>query len=257
MNHIRKDYPILEYDPEKVAIIQPGRNKRGINFPERCVMTFFGDIVEKYSQGDGVQTRHSTKWETGTVKVYEMRYKGIEVCFVHTYVGAPIAVGIMEFLMAYGVKKIVACGGCGVLDDIEPGHILLPVAAVRDEGTSYHYLPPSREVQLDKDVIESVKQAINESGYLYTECKTWTTDAFYRETPAKVALRRSEGCKCAEMECSALAAAAQFRGVKFAQLLYSGDIILKNDSWDERGWQRNVSAREKLFLLSLDVCLKI
>ena len=63
---------------------------------------------------------------------------------------------------------------------------------------------------------------------------------------------RPEGCKCAEMECSALAAAAQFRGVKFAQLLYSGDIILKNDSWDERGWQRNVSAREKLFLLSLE-----
>ena len=256
MSFLKKDYPILEYDPEKVAVIEPGRNQLGIKFPERCVMTFFGDVVEKYSKMDEVRSRYSTKWETGIVKVYEMRYKGTDVCFLHTYVGAPIAVGIMEFIMAYGVKKIVACGGCGVLDEIEPGHILLPVEAVRDEGTSYHYMPPSREIQLDNDVIESAKKAINESGYLYTECKTWTTDAFYRETPEKITMRKAEGCKCVEMECSALTAAAKFRGVKFAQLLYSGDI-LRSKSYNERDWQRNVSAREKLFLLSMDVCLKI
>ncbi len=256
MSILRKDYPILEYDPEKVAVIQPGRNHRDISFPERCVMTFFGDIVEKYSQMGGVQARYSTKWETGTVKVYEIKYKGTDICFIHTYVGAPIAVGIMEFIMAYGVKKIVACGGCGVLDEIEPGHILLPVTAVRDEGTSYHYMPPNREIQLDKDVLDSVKRTIDRSGYRYTECKTWTTDAFYRETPEKVSLRKAEGCKCVEMECSALAAAAKFRGVKFAQLLYSGDI-LKDESYDERDWQRNVPAREKLFVLSLDACLEI
>jgi len=61
VSFLKRDYPILEYDPEKVAVIQPGRNKRGIKFPERCVMTFFGDIVEKYSKMDGVQSRFSTK----------------------------------------------------------------------------------------------------------------------------------------------------------------------------------------------------
>ncbi|KAF0194355.1 MAG: Uncharacterized protein FD169_1824 [Bacillota bacterium] len=64
---------------------------------------------------------------------------------------------------------------------------------------------------------------------------------------------RPEGCKCAEMECSALAAAAQFRGVKFAQLLYSGDIILKNDSWDERGcWHSSYLSVRGCFFVAKD-----
>lgn len=256
MGILRKDYPILEYDPEKAAVIEPGYDHPGITLPERCVMTFFGDIAEKYSQAEGVQTVYNKRWETVIIKVHEMKYKGEDICFLYTYVGAPAAVAILEDIIACGVKKIVACGSCGVLDEIEPGHILLPVSAVRDEGTSYHYAPPSREIQLDKDAVESVKKAMDKSGYRYTECKTWTNDAFYRETPEKVAMMKAEGCKCVEMECSALAAAAKFRGAKFAQLLYSGDI-LKCESYDDRDWQGNVPAREKLFLLSLDACLEI
>jgi hypothetical protein len=57
VNFLKKDYPILEYDPEKAAVIEPGPNKRVIRFPECCVMTFFGDIVEKYSKMDGVRSQ--------------------------------------------------------------------------------------------------------------------------------------------------------------------------------------------------------
>lgn len=256
MSILNNKFPILEFDSEKSAVIEPGRHKRGVALPERCVLTFFEDVVEKYSRMDGVKTRLNTKWETGVINIYEMNYKGEDVCFLRVYVGAPIAVSIMEYVMAYGVKKIVACGGCGVLDDIEQGHILVPVSAVRDEGTSYHYMLPSREIHLDQDAVDAAKRAIDKSGYLYTECKTWTTDAFYRETPEKVALRKAEGCNCVEMECSAFVAAAKFRGAKFAQLLYSGDI-LKDNQHDERDWQNNLSVREKLFLLSLDACLEL
>lgn len=250
-------YPIVEFDPSHKSVIEPGRNKRDFNFPERCVMTFFGDIVEKYRKIKGTRIVGTTNWETGSVNIYEMDYKGEKIAFFHAWVGAPIAVGVLEFVIAYGVKKIIGCGGCGVLDkSIELGDILVPTSAIRDEGTSYHYLPPSREVHISRNGISAIESVLNRYKLKYKKCKTWTTDAFYRETYNIVELRKSEGCLCVEMECSALSAVAEFRGVTFAQMLYSGDN-LDLDVYDERDWQNSISVREKLFLLSLDAVLEL
>ena len=69
----------------------------------------------------------------------------------------------------------------------------------------------------------------------YVQGKTWTTDGFYRETPAKVPLRRAEGCLTVEMEAAAFFAVAQFRGVQFGQMLYGGDDV-SGAEWDHRDW---------------------
>lgn len=253
----RSEFPILEFDNNRDAIINPGRNKWDIKLPEKCVMTFFGDVVEKYCINNGCRILASTKWETGTSNIYEIEYKGEKIAVFHAWVGAPIAVGLMEFAIAYGTSKIIACGGCGVLDrKITAGHILMPTSAVRDEGTSYHYLPAAREVEIDKIGVDAIKKVVRRNKLKYIECKTWTTDAFYRETNERVSLRKLEGCLCVEMECSALSAAAKFRGVNFAQILYSGDN-LDSDDYDSRDWQNNISARERLFLLSLEACLEL
>ena len=63
--------------------------------------------------------------------------------------GAPLCVNIMEDLYTNGVELIIACGGCGVLSDIQEGEILIPTSAIRDEGTSFHYIKPSKEIELD------------------------------------------------------------------------------------------------------------
>ena len=69
------------------------------------------------------------------------------VALFHPGVGAPLAAGLLEEVIASGCKKFIACGGAGVLDrEIAVGHLIVPTAAIRDEGTSYHYLPPGREV---------------------------------------------------------------------------------------------------------------
>lgn len=68
-------------------------------------------------------------------------------------------------------------------------------------------------------------------GLPFAEGKTWTTDAFYRETRGKMARRKEQGCLCVEMECASLAAVAQFRGVKFAEFFYVTDN-LDGPVWD-------------------------
>jgi uridine phosphorylase len=105
--------------------------------------------------------------------------------------------------------------------------------------------------------VEIIRQTLNEFDTHYIEAKTWTTDAFYRETPDMITYRKEEGCSVVEMECATLAAVAQFRGIRFGQLLYSGDILTDFENYDERGWDENLTAREKLFYLSLETLIRM
>ena len=128
------------------------------------------------------------------------------------------------------------------------------LVAVRDEGTSYHYLPPGREVEASSAAVAAIEQTLKARGVDYLLGKTWTTDAPYRETPAKVQLRRAEGCLTVEMEAATFFAVAQFRGVQFGQLLYGGDDV-SSEEWDARDWNRKTSVREALFWLAVESCL--
>ncbi len=86
--------------------------------------------------------------------------------------------------------------------------------------------------------------------------KTWTTDGIYRETPGKIARRRTEGCLTVEMEAAAFFAVAHFRQVTFGQLLYCGDDV-SGEEWDSRHWDKRASVREKLFWLAAEAVLKL
>ncbi len=145
----------------------------------------------------------------------------------------------MDWLISYGVKKIISTGSCGVLCDLPENYFLVPEKAIRDEGTSFHYLPPARYVDIDFEMLEAIENYFNRRNIPYKKCMTWTTDGFFRETKKKVLARRNEGCSCVEMECSALAACAKFRGVKFGQFLFTADSLHAVDAYDERGWGMN------------------
>lgn len=138
--------------------------------------------------------------------------------------------------------------------EIAVGHIIVPISAVRDEGASYHYLPPGREVAPGPEGVAAIEQVLAGRQVSYVKGKTWTTDAIYRETAAKVQRRRAEGCLTVEMEAAAFFAVAQFRGVTFAQLLYGGDDV-SGAEWDSRGWESRATVREQLFWLSAEACL--
>lgn len=251
---MQDSYPILEFDPSPEAIIEPARFIKPIDIPRNCVLCFFQEVITEVC-GDGkakfVANRNS---EMGNHPIYEIEFDGKRVAIMHPGVGAPLAGGFLDEVIALGCRKFIACGGAGVLNrEIAVGHVVVPTSAVRDEGTSYHYLPPSREVSAHPDGVAAIEATLKKHHVSYILGKTWTTDGLFRETRSKIERRKAEGCVTVEMEASAFFAVAQFRGVTFAQLLYGGDDI-SGDEWDHRDWRGPLSNREKLFWLAVEAC---
>src|SRR5512143_2099000 len=198
-------FPILEFDPSPEAFIEPSKIIRARDLPEHCVICFFKEVIDKVIAEHGAKIAVENKWEDGLHCIYEISYHDQRLAFFHPGVGAPIAAGLLEEAIAFGCKKFIACGGCGVLEkDIAVGHIIVVSAAVRDEGVSYHYLPPGREVIANTTGVNALASLLDGRGIPYRIGKTWTTDAPYRETPKKIATRRGEGCLTVEMESASL-----------------------------------------------------
>lgn len=257
--------PILEYDPSPTALIEPtGVLKPLPNMPERVVLCFFREVIEKLCGEGKAEIVSELGSEIGKNQIYALDVsEGLNldeptwIALAHPGVGAPLAAGYLDELIALGGKKFVACGGAGVLNrEIAVGHLVIPESAVRDEGTSYHYLPPSREVQANADGVQAIKETLEKHDLPYVIGKTWTTDAIYRETKERIARRRAEGCITVEMEASAFFAVATFRDVPFGQLLYGGDDV-SGDVWDHRGWHKRESTRERVFWLAAEAALRI
>jgi len=254
---MRKEFPILEFDPSPNAVIEPSKNIRSIDIPESVVICFFNDVITKLKNEGKLRYITSLKSEIGQHPIYEFRAGENSVALFHPGVGAPLCAGMMEEVIALGGRKFIACGGAGVLDrSIAVGHIIVPVAAVRDEGTSYHYLPPSREVQVDKKAVQAIEEVLKSHKCKYILGKTWTTDAIYRETIDKVKLRRQERCLTVEMECAAFCAVAQFRKVTFGQILYGGDDV-SCEEWDFRDWIDRTDIREAILGFAVEASLKL
>ena len=97
---------------------------------------------------------------------------------------------------------------------------------------------------------------LTEAGVPHDSGLVWTTDAFFRETPAKVARRREQGCLAVEMEAAAMFACAAFRGATYAQLLYAGDDV-SAEEWDHRHWEQASSARDRLLDLALAAVVRL
>ncbi|HMN14627.1 MAG TPA: nucleoside phosphorylase [Bellilinea sp.] len=259
MDHegIKRHFPILEFDPDPRAILEPSAGKLEAPIPERMVGCFFREVHEKLLAGGQLTPMGYVASEMGHNPVYRLEYQGKQVMTYMPGLGAPLAGGWLDEVIAGGVTKAMICGGCGaLLPELVMGHPVVVTAAVRDEGTSYHYLAPSREVTSDGRGMAALEAALTARGVPYSLGKTWTTDGFYRETAAKRQLRVDEGCSVVEMEASAMIAVAQARKIALGYLLYAGDLVVP-DGWDLRDWRNNKSVRELLFWLCVDAVCRL
>lgn len=249
--------PELGFDPERKALIEPASLIKDRDLPERCVVTFFREVLKTCRERLSLEPLPPFRSEMGDVPVYQATYEGETLAISQAAVGAPLAGGQLEELIARGGRRFVACGAAGVLDrSLQTGHVIVPTSAVRDEGTSYHYMPPGQDARPSPAALASITRVLDRRGIDYVAGMTWTTDAFYRETPNRIASRKRQGCITVEMEAAAYFAVAEFRQVALAQLLYAGDDV-SGKEWDSRGYQRNVSARERLLWLAVEACLDI
>jgi uridine phosphorylase len=250
-------YPILEFDPSPEAVLEPSRIVKPRDVPIHCVLCFFLEAITRLRDEGKTKEIYAPRWESGRHPMYELEWNGKRVALLHPGVGAPMAAGFLEQAIALGCRKFIACGGAGVLDkNIVVGHLIIPATAVRDEGTSYHYLPPGREVSASPEGVAAIERVLQARQIEYIVSKTWTTDAPYRETVASVRRRKAEGCLTVEMEAAAFFAVARFRQVTFAQMLYGGDDV-SGSEWDGRGWYSREEIRGHLLELALQACLEL
>ena len=236
MSIIKNEIPILEFDTEQTAVISPMHEGLDLKLPKKCVFAFLGEYIDVYA--DMTDTRQVSCYISATKNypIYVTKYKNEEIVLCQAPVGAAAAVQLLDWLIGYGVREIISAGSCGALEKFEESTFLVPCKALRDEGASYHYAPPSRFIEIDEAVRKAIEKTILEHGMKYQEVVTWSTDGFYRETRDMVAYRRSEGCSVVEMECSALAACAAFRNTSFGMILYTADSLADVDKYDARNW---------------------
>ena len=249
-----------EFDSNKKAIVDVYDLVKPIeSFPKIAVSCFSRVTFERLVNELNVKVIAKSNVANMEIPIYKAMYKGVEVALFMSYVGAAGCVAVIEEVFAMGADKLILFGTCGVLDaSIEDCSIIIPNKAVRDEGTSFHYAKPSDEIEVNKKYIDEFVDILKEFECRYTIGKVWTTDGIYRETRGKVSSRKPAGCLCVDMECSAVAALAEFREKEVFQFFYAADN-LDNETWDARslGNESNVLEKDRIAMLAMELAKKL
>ena len=251
---------LTDFDFEKDAVINPDMIHQPVEgFPETVISIFSHHLFKRVIELLGGRKIAQTKDVDGIWPVYEVEYQGHRFAMYKARLGAPACVGSFEDIIPMGAKRIILLGNCGVLDQsIKDCGIIIPTRAIRDEGTSYHYAPAADYIEVNRKYKDLFYDLLKEHHYSYVMGTTWTTDAFYRETRSKIQRRKEMGAICVEMECAAMQAMCDFRGVEFFQYLYAGDN-LDGSHWDARSLSglSKLDEKEKIALLAFELACKI
>ena len=248
---IKNEIPVLEYDDCSPEVIPPAFELEGLELPEKCLFTFLGDVVDAYAKDNNAEVAKELITVSHNIKIYILHEEKEDICLVQSLVGAPVSAMILDSLIGAGCRKIIAVGSCGVLADLPEDAFIVPVKALRDEGTSYKYLPASRFIDLDPEPVTAIERTFKSHGLSFVTCTTWTTDGFFRETKDMVKYRLEEGCSVVEMECAALVACSRKRGASFGQFLFTADSLANVHEYDARSFGKG--SHEKALLLGLDI----
>jgi purine-nucleoside phosphorylase len=249
-----------EFDECKTSTFDPNEVENVIpNFPKIGITFFSKKLMDRYIETFKLEKIAEITNANGHEPVYKINYKGTDIALFMSRVGAPACTVGYEEVTVMGIEKLIMFGTCGVLDrNIEDLAIIIPTHAIRDEGTSYHYLKSSREIEVNKKYKKEFEEILKHNNISYVEGKVWTTDAPYRETRDKVLKRKEEGCVCVDMECSAMNAVAEFRNKDLFQFFYAADNLDSN-KWDKRslGNDDRLSEKEKIIYLALELAIKM
>ena len=138
--------------------------------------------------------------------------------------GAPMAVMLLEQLIALGVRRFLYLGFCGALDSsYRIGDCVIPTQGLREEGTSYHYLPPDVIPTTTGRLNAVLQEQATAHGLPVRSGAIWTTDAPYRETAEKIQYFQHAGARIVDMEMAALLAVAHYRSCEITGLLIVSD----------------------------------
>lgn len=206
-------YPILEnknaaddsvFDPK--ALLREARRQKGLapaDVPKICVLDPDGDIVRRLRVSG--RARAFAAWPCYHSELDVFMLAGREIGIVGRVVGAPYAVLVAEELFALGCELLVSITSAGQVNPASaPPYFVMIDRALRDEGTSYHYVAPAQFAEADPDMVMLGRKAVSAAGFPEIVGASWTTDAPFRETAAALEAARSLGILTVEMEAAAL-----------------------------------------------------
>ena len=229
----KKEIPLLFGKPSDKALFDPKdfltKERRNGLETDLAVFFFSSKVAKEIEEHLKVKIN---LMDTENPRFHISQVGNKRVLFARSHIGGPAAGTILEEVIELGAKKILFVGSTGALQKYEIGSIMIPAKAIRDEGTSYHYLKAGKYSYPSKALAKELEDICKYSKISYHKGATWTTDAPFRETLRKVEKCRKEGVMCVEMEAASLFAIATHRKVQVAGIFWVSDLLLK-DKWSE------------------------
>ncbi len=223
------------FTPEN--LLREARRQNGAGsgrVPDVCILDPDGDIV-RYLKSAG-RARRNTNWACYHTELYDFKIDGLTLGVVGFAVGASFAVLVAEELFATGCRLLISITSSGrIVVKGEPPYFVLIEKALRDEGTSYHYLPPAEYAMLNSELDRALGAAFEDLASQVYRGTSWTTDAPFRETNTAIEAARRRGILCVEMEAAALYAMAEMRGLPVVCFAHVTNQMARIDGDFEKG----------------------
>ncbi len=190
-----------------------------------CIITFSSVIIENILKVYPCKKVAELSLCNGHIPIYTLEYHSVKIAFYLSAIGSAVAgTCLEEVYYLTGARKFIMFGSAGCLDqEATKGRFVIPTAAYRDEGLSYHYAPATDYIDIPN---ASKLAAIFDTLKIpYIMGKTWTTDALYRETRNRMNERKKEGCLTVEMELAGVQSVCSFYGFELYDFLMTGDVL--------------------------------
>ena len=217
-------------NPEKMISYMKERGHLLYEAPESVILLYSPALAKKIQEQEEVDLRPFMGGRLGFLEGHNRR-----LAFLSGFgIGGPAVAAKIEELVAFGVKRSLSVGTCGGLaQGLQVGSLILCDEAVRDEGTSYHYMDPAEPACADPLLLRRLESELKKQGLNVAKGKSWTIDSPYRETKEEVEYFRQQGISAVDMEAAAVFAAARFRQIPAASLLVVSDL-LNTEEWEPR-----------------------
>jgi uridine phosphorylase len=223
------------FNPEN--LLRESRRQKGLDgglVPEVCILDPDGDIVAYLLKTN--QASLNNYWACYHTKLYNFGYKEIEFGIIGTAVGGSFAVLLAEQLFVSGCQLLISVTSAGLINPpANNARFILIEKALRDEGTSSHYLPPSEYISIDKVLLQSLQTTFQGAGLPVEVGDSWTTDAPYRETASSIEEAKRKGVIAVEMEAAALYAYSSFKNRKTVCYAHLTNTMAQNELDFEKG----------------------
>lgn len=195
------------------------------NFCDKCIIIFSEVIFEYMLETYEHEQAGVIRCCNGVTAVYVFEIEGMKIAGYLSHIGSALAGSdVIDSNWLTGADKFIMFGSAGSLDsNTTDGKFVIPTAAYREEGLSYHYAAPTDYIKIKN--AKAVKEIFDELNLPSVTGKVWTTDAIYRETKAKLEARKNEGCLAVEMELAGVQAVCNFYEWNLYDFLATGDVL--------------------------------